>query len=90
MKSSRSAQTLLLWLPIFCIFASFGIVLHQSMRRDRLQKELTVAEREYAQLEKRYKQLRYPSGTVASPDTHQEDHDGHDHDEQDHHEGDSD
>jgi hypothetical protein len=90
MKSSRFAQTFLLGLPILCILASFSIVVHQTMRRDRLQKELTIADREYAQLEKRYKQLRYPSGTAAPSDTHQEEHDGHDHEEHDHHEGDRD
>lgn len=85
MKTSRLAQNLLRFLPVLCILASSGIVIQQWLRHEHLKKELAVTEREYARLEKRFKELKYPNQIHSASDTTVEETHTHEH-----HDGDGD
>lgn len=69
MKMSRLSQTLVLIMPIFTVIASAGIVTHQTLRRDSLQRRMDAFEKEHAVLEKRYKALRKAAGEPEAADT---------------------
>jgi Tfp pilus assembly protein PilE len=62
MKQSRHFQTLIIAMPIVCIFASAAIVTQQSVRRAQLEKRFATFQREHDALEKRYKALRKATG----------------------------
>jgi hypothetical protein len=59
MRRSAIFKRLIRILPIVSLIVSFGIVYHQHVRRERLKQELAVAEREYAQYEKRYQEASH-------------------------------
>jgi hypothetical protein len=78
MKLSRLSQNLIVILPIVSILASAGIVVQQTARHDRLEKELAASDREYDTLENRYLELTKAPGSkkpAAAPQRH-EHHDG--------------
>jgi hypothetical protein len=87
MKPSGLSNKLVFMLPVFCVLASAGIVLQQTIRRNQLQSQLSAYEKEHSALDKRYRELSKATGTPlpaeASPaEAHD---DGHHH-----HDGDSD
>jgi hypothetical protein len=79
MKTSRLSQNLVFFLPILCVVASAGIVVQQSSRHDRLEREVAAMNAEQERLEKRLKELKNPAGASAPEEeshTHAH-HDGH-------------
>ena len=68
MKQSRFTQNAILLLPAVAIVASAGIVVQQTARRDRLQREMTASEQEYSALTKRHKELQRAAGITPAPD----------------------
>ena len=79
MKTSRLVQNSIFILPILSIVASFGVVAHQTVRRDRLKKQLTTYEQERTVLETRYKELSKASGRAVAADATTADSDSHHH-----------
>ncbi len=80
MKTSRVAQSLIGVMPFVCVAASVGIVTQQSIRRERLTRELAASRREYARLEAQYNRLRPSSSSHASAVQSAETHPHHDND----------
>ena len=80
MKTSPFSQKLVIILPILSILASTGIVAQQSIRRDRLRREMTAVGQERATLEKRYRELRKASGESAAADASASESEAHHHD----------
>jgi cell division protein FtsL len=62
MKPSGLSNKLVFMLPVFCVLASAGIVTQQTIRRNRLQSELTAYEKEHSALDKRYRELSKAAG----------------------------
>jgi len=83
MKQSRLGPSSIPILAAFAVLTSFGVVATQTIRRDRLARELAASEREMASLEKRYKELR-PASTRDTSATPEKRH------MHDHHDGDGD
>lgn len=79
MKMSAFSQRLILFVPILSVLASAGIVAHQSLRRDQLQRKMAAFEREHAALEKQYKALRKDAGEPEIPEAPTAEGDGHHH-----------
>jgi len=62
MKSGGLSSKLVLLMPLFCVAASSGIVIHQTARRDRLAHELAASKSEYEKLEQKLTKLKKSSG----------------------------
>ena len=79
MKSPHLTNNLVFLMPILCVVAASGIVLQESVRHDRLERQVAASESAYAKLEKRLKVLKQKSGdnsAITTETPHHHDGDG--------------
>lgn len=71
--SVRTFRRMTFVLPVISLMASGGIVVAETMRRDRLAREYQQAEREYTRLEAGLAHM--PHGATGHTHSHSEEHD---------------